>query len=121
MSKKYLGEQIDIHAGGEDLVFPHHENEIAQSRKYYNAVVKELIGEDELNSGMVKIKDIDIKDITFPDRETIEAKWVSIDEFMKMFENKEIIPDGSNAADECVHVCTDQHPAEGRCEWRRRC
>ncbi|MDF2588053.1 MAG: cysteinyl-tRNA synthetase [Anaerocolumna sp.] len=31
MSKRYLGEQIDIHAGGEDLVFPHHENEIAQS------------------------------------------------------------------------------------------
>lgn len=31
MSKKYLGESIDIHAGGEDLIFPHHENEIAQS------------------------------------------------------------------------------------------
>ncbi len=31
MSKKYIGEEIDIHAGGEDLVFPHHENEIAQS------------------------------------------------------------------------------------------
>ena len=31
MAKKYLGETIDIHAGGEDLVFPHHENEIAQS------------------------------------------------------------------------------------------
>ena len=31
MSKKYLGDSIDIHAGGEDLVFPHHENEIAQS------------------------------------------------------------------------------------------
>ncbi|WP_455140600.1 cysteine--tRNA ligase [Stomatobaculum longum] len=31
MSKKYLGETIDIHGGGEDLVFPHHENEIAQS------------------------------------------------------------------------------------------
>lgn len=31
MSSKYLGEQIDIHGGGEDLVFPHHENEIAQS------------------------------------------------------------------------------------------
>ena len=31
MSKKYLGEQIDIHAGGEDLIFPHHENEIAQT------------------------------------------------------------------------------------------
>ena len=31
MSKKYLGDQIDIHGGGEDLIFPHHENEIAQS------------------------------------------------------------------------------------------
>ncbi len=31
MSMKYLGEQFDIHAGGEDLIFPHHENEIAQS------------------------------------------------------------------------------------------
>ena len=31
MSKEYIGDTIDIHAGGEDLVFPHHENEIAQS------------------------------------------------------------------------------------------
>ena len=31
MSKKYVGETLDIHAGGEDLIFPHHENEIAQS------------------------------------------------------------------------------------------
>lgn len=31
MSKRYLGDEIDIHAGGEDLIFPHHENEIAQS------------------------------------------------------------------------------------------
>ena len=31
MSCKYLGDQIDIHGGGEDLIFPHHENEIAQS------------------------------------------------------------------------------------------
>lgn len=31
MSRKYLGDEIDIHAGGEDLIFPHHENEIAQS------------------------------------------------------------------------------------------
>ena len=31
MAKRYLGEEIDIHAGGEDLIFPHHENEIAQS------------------------------------------------------------------------------------------
>ena len=31
MSRKYIGDTIDIHAGGEDLIFPHHENEIAQS------------------------------------------------------------------------------------------
>jgi cysteinyl-tRNA synthetase len=34
MSTKYLGETIDIHAGGQDLIFPHHENEIAQSEAY---------------------------------------------------------------------------------------
>ncbi len=34
MSNKFLGETIDIHAGGADLVFPHHENEIAQSEAY---------------------------------------------------------------------------------------
>jgi cysteinyl-tRNA synthetase len=32
MAEKHLGETIDIHAGGQDLVFPHHENELAQSR-----------------------------------------------------------------------------------------
>jgi len=31
MSQKYLGETLDIHGGGQDLIFPHHENEIAQS------------------------------------------------------------------------------------------
>lgn len=34
MSTKFLGETIDIHAGGQDLIFPHHENEIAQSEAY---------------------------------------------------------------------------------------
>lgn len=34
MSLKYLGDSIDIHGGGQDLVFPHHENEIAQSESY---------------------------------------------------------------------------------------
>ena len=32
MSKSYLGEVFDIHGGGLDLIFPHHENELAQSR-----------------------------------------------------------------------------------------
>lgn len=34
MALKYLGEQIDIHGGGQDLIFPHHENEIAQSEGF---------------------------------------------------------------------------------------
>ena len=34
MSRKYLGETLEIHGGGHDLVFPHHENEIAQSESY---------------------------------------------------------------------------------------
>ena len=34
MNKKYLGDTIDIHAGGQDLQFPHHENEIAQSEAH---------------------------------------------------------------------------------------
>ncbi len=38
MSLKYLGERIDIHGGGEDLIFPHHENEIAQTEAYSGAV-----------------------------------------------------------------------------------
>ena len=38
MAKKYLGEEIDIHAGGEDLIFPHHENEIAQSECCNNKI-----------------------------------------------------------------------------------
>ncbi len=38
MSLKYLGERIDIHGGGEDLIFPHHENEIAQTEAFTDAV-----------------------------------------------------------------------------------
>src|SRR5437773_8895698 len=34
MSFRYLGETLDIHGGGQDLIFPHHENEIAQSEAY---------------------------------------------------------------------------------------
>ena len=51
MSKKYLGDEIDIHAGGEDLIFPHHENEIAQSCcAWHTDYVKYW-----LHSGMVMI------------------------------------------------------------------
>jgi len=37
MSVKYLGENFDIHGGGRDLIFPHHENEIAQSESHTNS------------------------------------------------------------------------------------
>jgi len=37
MSRKYLGETLDIHGGGQDLVFPHHENELAQSESFSDA------------------------------------------------------------------------------------
>ena len=43
MSKKYLGDEIDIHAGGEDLIFPHHENEIAQSEAANGVAVCEIL------------------------------------------------------------------------------
>ena len=39
MARKHLGETIDIHAGGRDLIFPHHENELAQSRCAHNGAV----------------------------------------------------------------------------------
>jgi len=61
MSLKYLGAQIDIHGGGEDLVFPHHENEIAQTEAYtgqqpfvrlwlHNAWVK--MGEEKMSKSL---------------------------------------------------------------------
>lgn len=37
-------------------------------------------------------KDVNLKDVTFPDGEAVDAKWVSIEEFMRMYEDKEIVP-----------------------------
>jgi cysteinyl-tRNA synthetase len=61
MSLRHLGERIDIHGGGEDLIFPHHENEIAQSEAYtgqmpfvrlwlHNAWVK--MGEEKMSKSL---------------------------------------------------------------------
>jgi cysteinyl-tRNA synthetase len=61
MSLRYLGEQIDIHGGGEDLIFPHHENEIAQTEAFtgkppfvrywvHNAFVK--AGEEKMSKSL---------------------------------------------------------------------
>jgi cysteinyl-tRNA synthetase len=70
MSMKYLGETLDIHGGGQDLVFPHHENEIAQSENFtgkrpfvkywmHNAFLQ--IGEEKMSKSlgnMLSIKDV---------------------------------------------------------------
>ena len=53
MSMRYLGETLDIHGGGEDLVFPHHENEIAQSEA---ATGKQFV-RYWIHNGFVKIND----------------------------------------------------------------
>lgn len=53
MVRKYLGDTIDIHAGGEDLIFPHHENEIAQSE----AVTGKPFAKYWLHNGFVNIDD----------------------------------------------------------------
>ena len=61
MSLKYLGKQIDIHGGGQDLIFPHHENEIAQSESFtgkkpfvkywmHNGLVQ--LGEDKMSKSL---------------------------------------------------------------------
>ena len=43
MAMKYLGETLDIHAGGVDLIFPHHENEIAQSESHHVEAFRALL------------------------------------------------------------------------------
>ncbi len=44
MNLAELGEQIDIHGGGNDLIFPHHENEIAQTESLHRQAVRALLG-----------------------------------------------------------------------------
>lgn len=53
MAKKYLGETIDIHAGGQDLTFPHHENEIAQTE----ALTGKPFANYWMHNGYIKIND----------------------------------------------------------------
>jgi cysteinyl-tRNA synthetase len=67
MSLKYLGENIDIHGGGQDLIFPHHENEIAQSESFtgkqpfvkywlHNGLLQ--IGEEKMSKSLGNIMSI---------------------------------------------------------------
>lgn len=53
MCMKYLGETIDIHGGGKDLIFPHHENEIAQSE----ALTGKQLSRFWMHNGLIKIND----------------------------------------------------------------
>ena len=52
MSIKYLGENFEIHGGGRDLIFPHHENEIAQSESFSDSQFAKIW----MHVGMVTIK-----------------------------------------------------------------
>lgn len=52
MSSKYLGETFDIHGGGQDLIFPHHENEIAQSQACFGA---QTFARTWLHNGMLTV------------------------------------------------------------------
>lgn len=54
MAAKYLGESFDIHGGGQDLVFPHHENEIAQTESYTG---KSPMAQFWMHNGMVELGD----------------------------------------------------------------
>jgi cysteinyl-tRNA synthetase len=56
MSIKYLGEQIDIHGGGQDVLFPHHENEIAQSESFTG---KKPFVKYWLHNGLLKMHETD--------------------------------------------------------------
>lgn len=51
MAREHLGETIDIHGGGQDLIFPHHENEMAQSRCAHNAPLARYW----LHNGMIRV------------------------------------------------------------------
>jgi cysteinyl-tRNA synthetase len=53
MALKYLGSEIEIHGGGQDLIFPHHENEIAQSESYCDRIFAKLW----MHVGMVTFKE----------------------------------------------------------------
>jgi len=68
MSLKYLGETLDIHGGGQDLIFPHHENEIAQSESFtgvkpfvrhwlHNGLLQ--LGEEKMSKSTGKLIDIE--------------------------------------------------------------
>ena len=62
-----------------------------EDAKYLKEFRRDKIPPDFKDLWLFK-KDVDLKDITFPDGEAIDVKWVFIETFMKMYENKEIIP-----------------------------
>ena len=79
MSKKYLGVQFDIHGGGADLIFPHHENEIAQSRCANNT---KSLANYWLHNGYVNIDNVKMSKSL--------KNFVSISELLKRFKGETI-------------------------------
>ena len=73
MSMKYLGECLDIHGGGQDLIFPHHENEVAQTESYTH---KEPMARFWMHNGMVQLGDEEMsksQGIFVTSREAVET------------------------------------------------
>ncbi len=75
MSLHHLGDQIDIHGGGQDLIFPHHENEIAQSEAYTG---KQPFVRYWLHNGLLMVGDTKMA--------KSEGNFVTIDDFLREHE-----------------------------------
>ncbi len=74
MSQSHLGEQIDIHGGGNDLIFPHHENEIAQSEALHG----KQFATYWMHNGMMQLSGADMSKST--------GNLVTIDSFLEQYE-----------------------------------
>ncbi|MBI3356650.1 MAG: cysteine--tRNA ligase [Nitrospirae bacterium] len=112
MSIKHLGETFDIHGGGMDLIFPHHENEIAQS---CGATGKEF-ARYWIHNGFVQINQekmskslgnfFTIREIFFSDQGLNESKQ-ALDGFYDLF-NRLAEPDGRSSADPSLEEAVEQ-------------
>lgn len=80
MSMKYLGEQMDIHGGGNDLVFPHHENEIAQSE----SLTGKSFSRYWMHNGMLQLVNSQTRQVEKMSKSL--GNVVTIDNFLKEYD-----------------------------------
>lgn len=80
MNLKHLGEQIDIHGGGSDLVFPHHENEIAQSE----CLTHKPFARVWMHNGMLQLVDPETRQVEKMSKSL--GNVVTIDDFLRQYD-----------------------------------